>query len=68
MRPGHEVVPNIGPGEQRKRRLMGMILLVVSLGVVGTLLALDSPRWWRGTVFLPLWGSMLGFFQARRRT
>lgn len=68
MRPAYGAVQNIGPGEQHKRRLMGVILLVVSLGVLATLLALETSRWWRCTLFLPLWGSMLGFFQARART
>lgn len=68
MRLVHGAIQNIGPGQQQKRRLMGISLLVVSFGVLGVLLTLESSRWWRCTIFFPLWGSMLGFFQARTHT
>ena len=59
---------NIGPRERRRRMAFGVVLLAV--GVVGTLpLALTGAAWWlRLALFLLFWGGALGFFQAWEKT
>lgn len=59
---------NIGPREQRKRRLLGIVSLVVAVGVAFVLVAFGAVRWWRLVVFFPLWMAGLGLLQAREKT
>ena len=61
-------VSNIGPREQRKRRLMGVVALTVGVGLAFLLVTLDAPRWSRAVVFFPVWLAGLGLLQARERT
>lgn len=61
-------IPNIGSGERRKRLLLGVVALVISLGLLAALIALDAGRWWRLGLFVPFLMSMVGFFQAREKT
>ena len=59
---------NIGPGERRKRLLMGVTMLAVGASLALTLILIGAPRQWRLTLFLPFWMGALGFFQAREKT
>lgn len=59
---------NIGPREQRKRRVMGAVALIAGVGLAFALVVLDAPRWSRFFIFLPIWIAALGFFQAREKT
>ena len=59
---------NIGPREQTKRRLMGIVALVCGVCLAFLMVVLEAPRWSRALVFLPLWLAGLGMFQARERT
>lgn len=59
---------NIGPGEQRKRRLMGVVALTVGVGVAFLLVVYGAPRLLRLVVFFPIWIAGLGFLQAREKT
>ena len=61
-------IANIGPGEQRQRRLLGIALLGLSVLGLAVFLLLGSARGWRLLLFLPLWGGLLGVTQARKRT
>jgi anti-sigma factor RsiW len=63
----YEVI-NIGPGESRKRRVMGFAALLASAGLAFTLVAYGAPRWTRAAVFFPVWIAALGLLQARERT
>ncbi len=58
---------NIGFAEQGKRRVMGMIAFLLSMFIYVALVLSGAERNWRLVLFVPLFGSMLGFFQARRR-
>ena len=59
---------NIGPREQRKRRLLGIVALTVGVAVAFTLVVLGAPRWSRLVVFFPVWMAGLGLLQAREKT
>lgn len=59
---------NIGPREQRKRRVMGAVALIAGVGLAFALVAWGAPRWSRIMVFFPIWLAALGFFQAREKT
>ena len=59
---------NIGPREQRKRRLLGIVGLTVGVAVAFVLVVMGAPRLSRAVVFFPVWLAGLGFFQAREKT
>jgi hypothetical protein len=59
---------NIGPREQRKRRLMGIVALVVGVCAAFVLVVYSAPRWSRLIVFFPIWMAGLGLMQAREKT
>ena len=59
---------NIGPREQRKRRLLGIVALSVGVAIAFVLVVMDAPRWSRIVVFLPIWVAGLGLMQAREKT
>ncbi len=61
-------IANIGPRERRKRRVLGIVSLVVAVGVAFLLVAFGAPRWSRLVVFFPLWMAGLGLLQAREKT
>jgi hypothetical protein len=60
-------VCNIGPREQRKRRLLGFVALAVGVAWAFIFIVYDVPRPWRVIIFLPIWIASLGFLQARER-
>ena len=59
---------NLGPREQRKRLIFGIVMLVVALVVTGVLLAAGISRWWRLALFIPWALAGHGLFQAREKT
>ncbi|HEY0404516.1 MAG TPA: hypothetical protein VGC89_02240 [Pyrinomonadaceae bacterium] len=59
---------NIGPREQRKRRLMGIVALTVGVAAAFVLVVYGAPRLLRLVIFLPLWIAGLGLLQAREKT
>ena len=59
---------NIGPREQRKRRLLGVVALTVGFGIAFALIVLDAPRLLRVVIFFPVWLAGLGLLQAREKT
>lgn len=61
-------IGNIGPLEQRKRRLLGIVALAVGVGIGFLLVAYDAPRWSRLIIFFPVWIAGLGLLQAREKT
>lgn len=61
-------VPNIGPGERRKRLLSGLAAWTLAGLALALLLITDAPRLWRLVLILPLWGGAIGFFQHREKT
>jgi len=59
---------NIGPREQRKRLVMGVVMLALGAGSAVALVAAGAPVSWRLGLFLPFWVAGLGVFQARAKT
>ena len=59
---------NIGPREQRKRRLMGLVALTVGVATAFVLVVYDAPRISRAIIFFPIWIAGLGLMQARDKT
>lgn len=61
-------IANIGPRERRKRLVVGIAALAVSI-VISFLFVLTGVRpLFRLPLFIPLFVGALGFFQARDRT
>lgn len=59
---------NIGPREQRKRRLLGLVALTVGVATAFVLVVYGAPRWSRAVIFFPIWIAGLGLMQARDKT
>ncbi len=59
---------NIGPREERKRLILGVATLAVSVGITIGLIYSGVDRWWRLGLFLPFWFGALGIFQALEAT
>ncbi len=59
---------NIGPREQTKRRMLGLVALTIGVGAAFVLVIFSAPRWWRVVIFLPIWIAGLGLMQAREKT
>lgn len=61
-------VANIGERERSKRRVLGIVALVVGVGLAFVLVVFQAPRWSRLVVFFPIWLAGLGLLQAREKT
>ena len=59
---------NIGPREQRKRRLLGLVALTVGVAAAFVLVVYGAPRVSRVVIFFPIWIAGLGLMQAREKT
>jgi hypothetical protein len=59
---------NIGPREQRKRRLLGIVALTAGVGLAFVLFVFNAPRPLRLVIFFPIWIAGLGLMQAREKT
>ncbi len=59
---------NIGPKEQRKRLMFGIIAFVFGIAVAALLIATNANVLWRLVLFVPFAGAGIGYFQARDKT
>ena len=59
---------NIGPKQQRKRLVFGLVAFAVGLALAGLLILIDANVWWRLSLFFPFAGAGIGYFQARDKT
>lgn len=59
---------NIGPNETRRRRLMGIAMLLVGVAALAFFVVAGVGRPWRFVVVLPFWMAGYGLFQARAKT
>ena len=58
-------VCNLGKGEIRRRQLVGLIGLFLSVSSLLTLISIHAPRAGRLGIFLPLMVTSIGYFQSR---
>ena len=63
-----EHIANICESGERRRRMGGVIWLVVSAIAFAALLLTGAPRWTRALLFIPFALSAVGFLQARAKT
>jgi len=61
-------IPNIGPGERKRRLVGGVFFLAIAVCVGVCLIWFNAPRPWRLLIFLPAWASAIGFFQVSAKT
>lgn len=59
---------NIGPAGRKRRRVMGIAMLVLSGVLALGLISVRSERVWRLLLFVPVFSGMLGLIQAREKT
>jgi len=60
-------VCNIGPAQQRRRLLLGVVSFLLSIGLVAAVVAVGWPRWTLLAAVFPLYGAAMGYFQYRER-
>jgi hypothetical protein len=61
-------IPNIGPGERRRRSTFGVLSIAVGLLVAAALVALGVHPLLRVPLFLVFYAAASGVFQAREKT
>ena len=59
---------NIGPSGRRFRLILGIVMLVISLGLVFALAPDRSNRIWRISVFVPVFLAFLNLIEAKEKT
>jgi hypothetical protein len=66
---GEEVcVANISPIERQKRLRFGITQFVITLAILGIMLAFGVDRLWRLPLLFLFWAAAVGYFQARDKT
>ena len=65
---GKAKLANIGPKETRKRVLMGLAMLAVSVVLAVIFTHAGVSRGWYSVLFLPFWMGTLCLSQARKKT
>jgi len=65
---GEVCIANISPLERRKRMRFGITQFVISLVILGALLAFDANPLWRLLLILPFGAAAAGYFQATEKT
>jgi len=65
---GAACIPNIGPGERRKRLSFGIGTIAVGGVILAALVITDVHPLWRLPLFLVFYAGATGIFQAREKT
>lgn len=68
MNSSESPIPNLGPRECRKRLLIGIVMLVLSIALLLLFVQAGISRSLRTVIFIPNFIAMLGFFQTRNKT
>jgi type IV secretory pathway VirB3-like protein len=68
MNVGKAELANIGSKETRKRLLMGVTMLAVSVVMAVIFTHAGVSRGWYSVLFLPFWMGTLAVSQARKKT
>ena len=61
-------IANISPLERQKRLRFGITQFVITLVILGIMLAFGVDRLWRLPLLFLFWASAVGYFQARDKT
>ena len=61
-------IANISPLERQKRLRFGITQFVITLIILGAMLAFGVDRLWRLPLLFLFWASAAGYFQARDKT
>ena len=65
---GEFCISNISPLERQKRLRFGASQFIITLVILGMLLALGADRLWRLPLLFMFWAAAVGYFQARDKT
>ena len=65
---GEVCIANISPLERQKRLKFGFQQLIVTLVILGGLIALHANPLWRLPLLFLFWAAAIGYFQARDKT
>jgi hypothetical protein len=65
---GEVCITNISPLERQKRLRFGIQQFILTLVILGVLIALHVNPVWRLPLLLLFWASAVGYFQARDKT
>ena len=65
---GEVCISNISPLERQKRLRFGVNQFIVTLVILGLLIAFGADRLWRLPLLFMFWAAAVGYFQARDKT
>lgn len=65
---GEVCISNISPLERQKRLRFGVSQFIVTLVILGMLIAFGADRLWRLPLLFMFWAAAVGYFQARDKT
>lgn len=65
---GEFCISNISPLERQKRLRFGVSQFIITLVILGMLLAFGADRLWRLPLLFMFWAAAVGYFQARDKT
>jgi len=65
---GEVCISNISPLERQKRLRFGISQFIITLVMLGVLIAFDADRLWRLPLLFMFWAAAVGYFQARDKT
>jgi hypothetical protein len=65
---GEVCIANISPLERQKRLRFSISQFVITLVILGILLALNVNPFWRLPLLFMFWAAAVGYFQARDKT
>jgi len=65
---GEVCIANISPAERQKRLRYGIKQFVITLAILGVLMAFGLNHFWRLPLLLMFWASATGYFQAKDKT
>ena len=65
---GEVCIANISPRERQLRMRFGVRQFVITLVILGAMVALDVNPLWRLSLLFMFWAAAVGYFQARNKT
>jgi len=65
---GEVCISNISPLERQKRLRFGVNQFILTLIILGLLIAFGADRLWRLPLLFMFWAAAVGYFQARDKT